>query len=153
MTKRRTSEVVAEIAAALMWGPKSRAEIAEVVGVDLKRAYVLDKHLEQFRASGCVYVSGFTERGREIYGWQPKPFEIPDAVRPVGAAKPASAPQAIGSPRYRANGVLVTVGGVQMTIRQATERLGLSKRVVAYRHRKGLPMTPGDLRKCPPSQA
>lgn len=147
MTKRRTSEVVSEIAAALMWGPKPRTEIAEVVGVDINRTYVLDKHLEQFRASGCVYVSGFTERGREIYGWQPKPFEIPDAVRPLAASTK------IAKERHRSNGVVVTVGGVQMTIRQATERLGLSKRVVAYRHRKGIPLTPGDLRKCPPSQA
>lgn len=123
-----------------MWGPKPRVEIAEAVGFSVKRSPALAKYLQQFRASGCVYIYGYTPRGREIFGWQPKPFELPDAPRTV-IKKPAAAKST--------NCHIVMVGGVEMTLTEAAKTLGLRRGSVEYRHKHGLPMVPGDLRKCP----
>mgnify|MGYP002135183011 CR=1 FL=1 len=143
-TQRSPAEIAAEIAASLMWGPKPRKEIAETVGLKTSSSATLNKHLDQFRASGCVYIHGHTELGREIFGWQPKPFERPDAVK---AAKPVKVKG------QRINAVRVMVGGVQMSIKEASEKLGLKRKVIEYRRQKGLPLVSGDLRKCQPSQA
>ena len=53
----------------------------------------------------------------------------------------------------RINAVRVMVGGVQMSIKEASEKLGLKRKVIEYRRQKGLPLVSGDLRKCQPSQA
>jgi len=135
---RSSGEIAAEIAASLMWGPKPRIEIAEAVGFTAKRTAALAKYLQQFRDSGCIYVHGYTDRGREIFGWQPKPFALPDAVR-TEKEKPAK----------KSPGTLrVTVGGVEMSLTEAAKALGMRRGTVEYRYRHKLPMFAGDLRRC-----
>lgn len=141
---RSSGEIAAEIAASLMWGPKPRAEIAEAVGVPLDKSSLLNKYLKQFRASGCIYVQGFTKLGREVFAWQPKPFEVPDAVKPAKQPK-------VKSPR--ANAVRVTVGGVEMSINDACAHLGLNRKQVEYRRAHKLPLTREPLRKCQQARA
>lgn len=137
--QRSCGEIAAEIAASLMWGPKPKVKIAEAVGISVKRTRSLDKYLDQFRASGCVYVQGYTPRGRELFAWQQKPFELPDAMRTL-QVKP-HAPKRVSLHR-------VMVGGVEMTLSEAAKKLGLRRGAVEYRHKHNLPMVPGDLRKC-----
>lgn len=140
MKKNRSpGELAAEIAASLMWGPKPRIEIAEAVGFSVKRSPALAKYLQQFRDSGCVYIHGYTPRGREVFGWQTKPFELPDAPRTEIVKTPAG---------KRVGLHLVTVDGVEMTLTEAAKKLGLRRGAVEYRHNRGLPLVPGDLRKC-----
>ena len=44
-----------ELVAALMWGPKSRGELAEYCGADLE---TIDRHLAQARNAGLIYRCG-----------------------------------------------------------------------------------------------
>jgi hypothetical protein len=142
---RSPGELAAEIAASLMWGPKPRAEIAEAVGFTIKRTGSLNKYLDQFRASGCVYIEGFTKQGREIFNWQPTPFELPDAVRPEKPKRVTGG--------QRSNAVTVTVDCVAMSINAAASMLGVHRKVIAYRREKKIPIETGNPRKCPPRQA
>mgnify|MGYP000078273826 FL=1 len=127
-----------------MWGPKPRAQTAEAVGLSIEKSGLLNKYLQQFRASGCIYVHGFTNLGREVFAWQPKPFEVPDAV------KPAKQPKVKG---LRLNAVRVTVGGVEMSINEAAAHLGLNRKQVEYRRQHKLPLTREPLRKCQQARA
>ena len=79
-------EVSAEVLAGLLWGSKTITELGEYVGLRQRSAHRLLKHLRQFRAAGVVYVSGYSVRLTPVYAVQPKPFAVPDAVRPETAA-------------------------------------------------------------------
>lgn len=130
---RRPAWYAAEIAAALMWGPKPRPEICEVVGLDPDVGWMIQKYLDEFKASGAVYYAGFTRLRHPIYGWQPKPFEIPDAT-PDGSETVLPGDSGNG----RAGLILVDVEGQKMTVSNAIKATGVSVRT-AYRYaREGL---------------
>ena len=78
---RRPAEIASEIAAALMWGPKSRNQVCEIVAPGYSQPTQLQKYFDEFERSGCCRVCGFTERGRPIYEWNATPFAKPSVRR------------------------------------------------------------------------
>lgn len=133
---RRPAWYAAEIAAALMWGPKSRPQICEAVGLDPEIGWMIQKYLDQFKASGAVYYAGFTRLRHPIYGWQPRPFELPDAV-PEG---PETVPGDSGNGRIGL--IVVNVGGQKMTVARAVEEAGVSASTAYHYARSGLSLEP-----------
>lgn len=79
---RQPCELAAEVAAALMWGPKTANDVRLVVAPTSRNTDLARKYCEQYVASGCAYVTGFSEHGAPIYAWNPKPFANP-SVEPA----------------------------------------------------------------------
>jgi hypothetical protein len=80
--KRSTAEIAAEIAAALVKGPRTAKQLCEMVGVDDSHACDVLKYVDQFKASGLVHVQGWSKYRRPIYAWCNVPFEKPDVPPP-----------------------------------------------------------------------
>lgn len=87
MKYRSSIEVVAQIIAALMWGPKSAGQIADYAGLRNNKG-TWTKHKATLRAEGLIYVSGWQLRGQPIYALQPTPFANEDAPKPAPKYKP-----------------------------------------------------------------
>lgn len=87
---RTTAEIAAEVAAALMKAPRTMRQLREMVGISERHNPALTRYVEQFRAAGCVYVSGWTRHYAPIYAWQPSLFALPDVPRPPPLFLPAS---------------------------------------------------------------
>lgn len=72
----------AEILAALMWGPKTAAQLAEQAGTT---RFVVYDWVAVLRLSGVVYVREYVRcRGAQapVYAVQSTPFAFEDAARP-----------------------------------------------------------------------
>jgi hypothetical protein len=80
MGKRCTRDIGAEIITALMWGPKTQAELTEYAGLQHSSTRMW---LRDLRAAGAIYVHSFRKPARgqlaRVFAIQAKPFEIPDA--------------------------------------------------------------------------
>lgn len=114
--KRQCAEIAAEIASALMRGPRSVNDICNVVGIHPGKASKVRRYCEQFRASGCARIVGLTPSGAEIYAWQRAIFAEPDAdVAPsIGRRRGGAHPRHV-----------VEVDGQRVSLRQASELLGV----------------------------
>jgi hypothetical protein len=77
--RRESSEVGAEIVAALMHGPRTWPEIEEQVGISATHSL---KWLRQFRASGVLRIKGYRATGkRRARVWELQaPFAKPDEI-------------------------------------------------------------------------
>jgi hypothetical protein len=84
MSKHRENphDRAAEIIAALMHGPRTRADLLDWLGMHHGNLVPLLNQLTAFRRSGVIYRSGLTPRGAEIISLQTKPFEHPDVESP-----------------------------------------------------------------------
>lgn len=83
MRKVRSSAYIAsQTAQALMWGPKTRKEVAEYVGVQKSDSAVIMRYVEQYKTDGMVHISGWDNAASPRYAWQPSPYLNPDAPRP-----------------------------------------------------------------------
>lgn len=71
---RSPAQYAADIAAALMWGPKTCWGVLEIVAPTSRNIAGVRKYVEQYEASGCAYIAGFTANGKPIYAWNEKPF-------------------------------------------------------------------------------
>lgn len=72
---------VIQVARLLMWGPKTRAELA-AQGVPV---YSMESALRAFADEGLIYVCEWRHTGRNpspVYAWQAKPFERADVPKP-----------------------------------------------------------------------
>ena len=138
--KRSPREIAAEVLAALMWGPESNSELADVVfgrdthsGPAIVRRYVME-----FKASGLVYIHGFNARGKEVFGLQQKPFEKPD-IDP-DTCVPTAAPR--GPFNFAPKPArLYRLDGQRVTLREAARRSGMSYNTLYNRvHVRGIPL-------------
>lgn len=93
---RSCAEIAAEIAAALMKRPRTMRQLREMVGISERHNPALTRYIEQFRAAGCVYVSGWTLYYAPIFAWQAYPFALPDVPRPVSPHALAAQARAVG---------------------------------------------------------
>jgi hypothetical protein len=85
MRKQRSPvEVAAEVFAAFMHGPRTMRDLAEFVGIDPDRSYLLRKYVDEFRASGLLFVAGYTSDIRPLFALQPGVFAKQDATAPEG---------------------------------------------------------------------
>jgi hypothetical protein len=73
--------MAAEVAQGLMWGPKRMKDLADFMG--MRKSELLRKYVREFRALGCVYISGWAKRSSPIFAWNPTPFANPDTPRPA----------------------------------------------------------------------
>lgn len=80
--RRGASEVAAEVAAALMWGPKTAGAVLEAVSPRSKNTALVQKYIDQFVASGCAYQCGVSAWRSPIYAWNAKPFAHLDRPAP-----------------------------------------------------------------------
>lgn len=88
---RQPCELAADVAAALMWGPKTAHEVREIVAPTTRSTALARKYCEQFVVAGCAYVSALSKKGAPIYAWNDKPFaksSIPTAA--VSATQPTT---------------------------------------------------------------
>jgi len=72
----------AEILAALMWGPKTTAQLTEQVGTT---RFAIHDWIKALRRSGVVYVHAWRSEGTArapIFAVQSTPFHFEDAPRP-----------------------------------------------------------------------
>ncbi len=86
---RRSSEISAQIAAAILAGPIGSKQICLKLGLSEHRSENVKPYVDAFRRNGTVYVHSYSNRNRPIYAWQPSPFFLPDAKPPKPKGKPA----------------------------------------------------------------
>ncbi len=82
MKRENAYDRAAEIIAALMHGPRTRADLLDYLGMHPSNLTPLSNQLNAYRASGVIYRSGVTLHGAEILSLQPKPFEHVDYESP-----------------------------------------------------------------------
>lgn len=79
---RSTAYIASQAAQALMWGPKTRKQIADYVGVNNYDSTGVMKYVMQYKNDGLVYIEGWDNAASARYAWQPSPYLHPDAPRP-----------------------------------------------------------------------
>lgn len=84
--KRRSAEMAAEIAAQLMWGPKTAHAVQLAVAPQSHTRDLVQKYIDEFVASGCAYQSGKSAHHAPIYTWNAKPFAHLDPP-PAGVSR------------------------------------------------------------------
>ncbi len=72
------TRTIPAIVAALMWGPKTQAELAEITGATVQ---AVRWNLQCLHLEGVIYVYSGNVVGRK-WGLQSKPFAEPDAQPP-----------------------------------------------------------------------
>lgn len=81
-TRENPHDRAAEIIAALMHGPRTRADLLDWLGMHPSNLMPLANQINAFRRSGVIYRSGLTPQGGEILSLQPSPFHHPDYESP-----------------------------------------------------------------------
>jgi hypothetical protein len=83
--KRSSAEIAAEVAVALVKGPRTLYGVAMMVCGDVRHSRIARRYIDQFKASGLVRIGGWktVPIRAPIYEWQSVPFALPDVEPPV----------------------------------------------------------------------
>lgn len=87
MTGRKTVDLAAIVAAEIMKGPSSLKALCLALGVRDRSTDFARQYVEAFRAQGLVYVHSWWRNQYELWAWQPQPFMLPDAPKPLNHAE------------------------------------------------------------------
>lgn len=90
MNRRQQHEIAAVVAAEIMRGPRSLKALCLALGLRDRSTDIPRKYVDSFKAQGLIYVHSWYHNRNELWAWQPQPFFLPDAPKPLTAAERAA---------------------------------------------------------------